>query len=99
MTLAIGILIGGLVSGVSSALFPDPPKPVTNGPISAPARREVARWIAFRSTVIVMPVFILALTNPSFYACCGDHEDGGVKSAGWRRRCPLGRCRTGWIQP
>jgi hypothetical protein len=67
MTLAIGILIGALVSGVSHALFPDPPTRVTNRPASAPASHDVARWIALRATVIVMPVFVLALTNPSFY--------------------------------
>jgi hypothetical protein len=67
MTLAIGILIGALVSGVSHALFPDPPTRVANRPASAPANHDVARWIALRATVIVMPVFVLALTNPSFY--------------------------------
>jgi hypothetical protein len=29
--------------------------------------RESARWIAWRGMLIVMPVFMLALTNPSFY--------------------------------
>ena len=67
MTLAVGILIGALVSSASNALFPDPPTRVTNRPASAPASHEVARWIALRATVIVMPVFVLALTNPSFY--------------------------------
>ena len=28
---------------------------------------ETAAWIALRATVIVMPVFVLALTNPSLY--------------------------------
>ena len=28
---------------------------------------EAAAWIALRATVIVMPVFVLALTNPSLY--------------------------------
>ena len=67
MTLAMGILIGALVSSASNALFPDPPTRVPNRPASAPASNEFARWIALRATVIVMPVFILALTNPSFY--------------------------------
>ena len=67
MTLAIGILIGALVSGASNALFPDPPTRAPNRPASARASHEVARWIALRATVIVMPVFVLALTNPSFY--------------------------------
>ena len=67
ITLAIGILIGALVSSVSNALFPDPPARVTNRPTAAPANYEFVRWIALRATVIVMPVFILALINPSFY--------------------------------
>jgi len=29
--------------------------------------RATAAWIALRATLIVMPVFVLALTNPSFY--------------------------------
>ena len=98
MTLAIGILIGALVSSASNALFPDPPTRVTNRPAPAPVSHEVARWIALRATIIVMPVFILALTNPSLL-CCGNYEDSGIKSASWRRRCPLCWQRTGWINP
>ena len=67
VTLAVGILIGALVSGVSNALFPDPPTGFANRPGSTSVSREAARWIAMRATVIVMPVFVLALTNPSFY--------------------------------
>jgi hypothetical protein len=65
-TLAVGILIGALVSGVSNALFPDPPTRAANRPAPA-ASRKVAHWIALRATIIVMPVFVLALTDPSFY--------------------------------
>ena len=67
VTLAIGILTGALVSSASNALFPDPPTRAKNRPASASASHEAARWIALRATVIVMPVFVLALTNPSFY--------------------------------
>jgi Protein of unknown function (DUF2955) len=66
-TLAIGILTGALVSSASNALFPDPPGIAANRPAPAFASRETAGWIALRATVIVMPVFVLALTNPSFY--------------------------------
>ena len=60
--------VGVLVSAVSHALFPDPPA-------AAPRRADLrarpiastARWIALRATLIVMPVFVLALTDPSFY--------------------------------
>lgn len=67
MTLAVGILTGTLVSSVSSALFPDPPGRAMNRPAPASVSHEAARWIALRAMVIVMPVFVLALTNPSFY--------------------------------
>ncbi len=67
MTLAIGILTGTLVSSASNALFPDQPTAAANRPPPASVGHEAARWIALRATVIVMPVFILALTNPSFY--------------------------------
>jgi hypothetical protein len=66
-TLAVGLLTGALVSGVSNAFFPDPPALTANRPAPASASHEAASWIAMRATVIVMPVFVLALTNPSFY--------------------------------
>ena len=67
ITLSIGILTGALVSSASNALFPDPPASAANRPAAAFADHAAARWIALRATVIVMPVFVLALTNPSFY--------------------------------
>jgi hypothetical protein len=67
MTLAIGILTGTLVSSVSSALFPDQPVRAANRPPPASVSHQAARWIALRGMVIVMPVFVLALTNPSLY--------------------------------
>ncbi len=66
VALAAGVGIGVLVSAVSHALFPDSP-----GAAGATARARpepgTAAWIALRATGIVMPVFVLALTNPSFY--------------------------------
>ena len=68
VTLAVGVLVGGVVSAASNAVFPDPPAPSARGAAAgAPADRESARWVAWRGTLIVMPVFVLALTNPSFY--------------------------------
>jgi DUF2955 family protein len=66
VTLGVGVLVGAVVSAASSAVFPDSPAP---GPAAAASRPdpESARWIAWRGTLIVMPVFVLALTNPSFY--------------------------------
>jgi len=65
-TLAVGVLVGAVVSAASAAVFPDPPAAAGAKP-AAPPDRENARWIAWRGTLIVMPVFVLALTDPSFY--------------------------------
>ncbi len=64
----VGLAIGVLVSGFSHALFPDAPGPA---PIAAAPRAaaspEAASWSALQATLVVMPVFVLALTNPAFY--------------------------------
>lgn len=66
-TLAIGIGTGTLVSALSNAFFPEPLAPggTRAGPPSL--SRETASWIALRTMLIVMPVFVLALTDPSLY--------------------------------
>jgi hypothetical protein len=67
-TLAVGVLVGAAVSSASNAVFPDPPAPSPPAaPSSARPDRAGARWVALRGTLIVMPVFVLALTDPSFY--------------------------------
>ncbi|SEA21511.1 DUF2955 domain-containing protein [Variovorax sp. YR216] len=66
VTLAVGLGVGTLVSALSGALFPDPP-PQQAGAAAPRAGAISANWIALRGTIIVMPVFVLALTNPSFY--------------------------------
>lgn len=65
-TLAIGVGVGTLAGAISNALFPDPPGAAGKAVLTPPSP-EVARWIALRATLIVMPVFVLALTNPAFY--------------------------------
>ena len=67
VTLAVGVSVGVLVSAVSHALFPDPPAPAAAAGAAARVSPDEAAWIALRATLIVMPVFVLALTNPSFY--------------------------------
>jgi hypothetical protein len=66
LTLAIGVLVGAVVSAASSAVFPDRAAPASLTVAARPDRAS-ASWIAWRGTLIVMPVFVLALTNPSFY--------------------------------
>lgn len=67
-TFAVGILVGALVAALSAAVFPEPSPPAAAAAAAAAAPdRTMARWIALRGTLIVMPVFVLALTDPSFY--------------------------------
>ena len=73
LSLAIGVAVGTVVSFLTSALFPDPPilesaagpEPAASDDVAI--AHNTARWIALRATVIVMPVFLLALSNPSAY--------------------------------
>lgn len=67
LTLAAGVVIGTLTNALSHGLFPDVPSAPggKTGPRSLDA--GTARWVAFRATLIVMPVFVLALTDPSLY--------------------------------
>jgi hypothetical protein len=65
--LGTGLLTGVFVSLISSAFFPEPPdapKPVAS---RSALSKPPAHWIAWRGTLIVVPVFILALTNPTLY--------------------------------
>jgi hypothetical protein len=63
----VGLGVGVLVNGVSHTFFPDPPAPARTAPPPASVDVGTARWQALRATVVVMPVFVLALTNPAFY--------------------------------
>ena len=67
VTLAVGIATGTLVSSLSNAFFPDPPAQAGKQDAAPSVSRELAAWIALRAALIVMPVFVLALTNPSLY--------------------------------
>lgn len=93
-TLAVGLLIGVVVSGMTQALFPDPPGLASRPapPVLDPAS---AAWIALRGMLVVMPVFVLALTNPSYYlaaimntvtlgqqACSADTRSAGRQLVG-----------------
>ena len=66
LTLAVGVAVGTLVGFISSAFFPDPAAPTASAKPTRPDSAAAA-WIAMRATLIVMPVFVLALTDPSFY--------------------------------
>jgi len=63
----VGLGIGALVSSVSHLFFPDDPAPAKIAAQSAGSDPEAASWAAMRATLVVMPVFVLALTDPTFY--------------------------------
>ncbi len=63
----VGLGTGVLVSGVSHAFFPDAPAPTSIQAAPATVSPETASWSALQATLVVMPVFVLALTNPAFY--------------------------------
>ena len=65
--MAVGIVLGTLVNGFSHALFPDMPATVAQQTATSGLPDEVAAWVALRGVLIVIPVFVLALTNPSLY--------------------------------
>ena len=63
----VGLATAAVVKGFSHALFPDPPAPVTVAAVPATVSPETARRAALQATLVVVPVFVLALTNPAFY--------------------------------
>ncbi len=67
LSLATGVAVGTVVGFMASAFFPDPPMPGSAPVEDAAIAHDTARWIALRATVIVMPVFLLALSNPTAY--------------------------------
>jgi hypothetical protein len=67
VTIGAGVVVGGLVKTISFAFFPDVPGSAALKTAERAVSHEAAAWVALRATVIVMPVFVLALTNPSLY--------------------------------
>ncbi len=66
-SLVVGIFIGVVVKIASHALFPDAaPKPGA-APTPAKPSAQAAHWMALRATLVVLPIFVLALSNPSLY--------------------------------
>ena len=67
VTVAAGICTGVLVSSASHTLFPDTPGPAGKAAVPALISPEAAKWVALQATLVIMPVFVLALTNPALY--------------------------------
>ncbi len=62
-----GIFLAGLIIGLSHSLFPEPP----NAPVAAPpppvATDIDAGWIGLRAALVVLPSFLLALSDPASF--------------------------------
>ena len=63
----VGLGTGAVVSGASHAFFPDPPASAKISTAPVIVSRETASRAALQATLVVMPVFVLALTNPALY--------------------------------
>ena len=70
VTLIDAILLGVIVAIVCSwcvyPFFPEGDTPIPAAP--PPQTAEQSNWVAIRATAIIMPVFLLMLTNPTMYA-------------------------------
>ncbi len=87
-TTGVALVIGVLASAISHALFPDAPVPARVAPAPAGASPEAAGWIALQATLIVIPVFMLALSNPAFYL------QGVMKTVGMGQQAGATTART-----
>lgn len=64
--MGIGIITGTLVNRLTLALFPPQPTAAAAGK-AAPTLPESPHYLALRAVLIVLPVWLLALSNPAFY--------------------------------
>lgn len=91
VALAVGLGTGVFVGGISHALFPDAPAPAQMQAPPPPVSPESANWAALRATLVVLPVFVLALSNPTFYLAAiiktvtlgQQASSANARSAGW----------------
>jgi len=67
VAVGVGLGTGVFVTGASHAFFPDAPGSAKIATSPAAVSPEAASWSALQATLVVMPVFVLALTNPAFY--------------------------------
>lgn len=61
--LALGVLTAVVSLWLAFALFPEASAPPTDKPVS----EAQSNWLALRATLVVLPAYLLALTNPSQY--------------------------------
>ena len=66
-SLIFGIIIAALCQALVYAFFPEDPPSPTAPPEEPTQNAEQSNWIAIRSTLIVLPAYLLVLTNPAMY--------------------------------
>lgn len=88
---AVGLATGMFVNGISHGLFPDPPAPAGAAAAPVAVSRETARWAALQATLVVMPVFVVALTNPALYLAAIMKTAGLGQQAGATNAASAGR--------
>jgi hypothetical protein len=67
VAIGVGLGTGVFVNVVSHAVSPHAASPANIAATPATVSPEAARWNALQTTLVVIPVFVLALTNPAFY--------------------------------
>jgi hypothetical protein len=72
-------------------LFPDPPRARRRRGAPAAVSRKTARWAALQATLVVMPVFVVALTNPALYLAAIMKTAGLGQQAGVTNAASAGR--------
>jgi hypothetical protein len=65
-SLVLGIAAAVIIHRVVYPLFPEDPSPAPPA-APAPVDAEQSNWAAMRATLIVLPTFLLALTNPAVF--------------------------------
>ena len=88
---AVGLATGIFVSSISHALFPDPPAPAGAAATAVSVSRETAHWVALQATLVVIPVFVVALTNPALYLAAIMKTAGLGQQAGVTNAASAGR--------
>ncbi len=65
--MAVGLAVGITVNGIWHALFPDPTRSAGPAATAAAVSPAAARRAALQATLVIMPVYVLALSNPAHF--------------------------------
>jgi hypothetical protein len=65
--MAVGLAVGILVNGLWHALLPDDRQPAVPAAVTVASSPEAANRAALQATLVIMPVFVMALSNPAHF--------------------------------